>query len=69
MMMHDLHVWSITQSKVAMSCHIITKKDTQLVLRDVNRVCNKFNIGHSTIQIEDGNKSDHQFDCHQSTHK
>jgi len=24
--MHDLHVWSITQSKVALSCHIKTKK-------------------------------------------
>jgi len=70
MEMHDLHVWSITQSKVAMSCHIKTKKNTQLVLKEVSQVCKeKFKIGHSTIQIEDANSAEHQFECSQTTHK
>jgi len=70
MEMHDLHVWSITQSKVAMSCHIKTKKNTQQVLKEVSQVCKeKFKIGHSTIQIEDANSAEHQFECSQTTHK
>jgi len=70
MEMHDLHVWSITQSKVAMSCHIKTKKNTQLVLKEVSQVCkDKFKIGHSTIQIEDANSAEHHFECSQTTHK
>ena len=67
--MHDLHVWSITQNKIAMSCHIKTKKDTQRVLKEVSQVCReKFQIGHVTIQIEDAN-STNQFECNQTAHK
>jgi len=70
MEMHDLHVWSITQSKVALSCHIKTKENTQLVLKEVSHICkSKFKIGHVTIQIEDANENDHQFECNQTTHK
>lgn len=70
MEMHDLHVWSITNSKIAMSCHIRTNKNTQQVLKDVSTLCReKFKIGHSTIQIEDMNNAEHQFECNQSTHK
>ena len=70
MEMHDLHVWSITQAKVVMSCHIKTKQNTQLILKEVSQVCkDKFRIGHVTIQMEDANSEEHQFECNQTTHK
>ena len=70
MELNNLHVWSISQSKIAMSCHIRTKKDTQEVLKQVSHVCrDKFKIGHSTVQIEDMNRDEHQFERLQTTYK
>ena len=64
MEMDRLHVWSITNSKVAMSCHVKTKLDTRLVLKQLNAVCSgeKFRMHHVTIQIEDANNDEHQFE-------
>jgi zinc transporter 2 len=63
MEMSRLHVWSITNSKVAMSCHIKTKLDTGLVLKEVTTVCTeKFSMRNVTIQIEDGNSEEHKLD-------
>ncbi len=37
---HDLHVWSVSVGKLAMTCHVTTKADDhQAVLREVLRVC------------------------------
>lgn len=33
MEIHDLHVWSISNTKIALSCHISTKKSTMKVLK------------------------------------
>ena len=61
MEMTRLHVWSITQSKVAMSCHIKTKLDTKLVLKEVRTVAmEKFKMRHVTIQIEDANSQEYK---------
>jgi cobalt-zinc-cadmium efflux system protein len=54
---HDLHVWALSSNEVALSCHIVID-DTSLgnaehVVRDLEtRLCEQFDIGHTTIQVE-----------------
>ncbi|MDB5084077.1 MAG: cation diffusion facilitator family transporter [Bacilli bacterium] len=55
---HDLHVWSISSGKHALSCHIVldgqlTIHDSQAVLREIEHQLNHLGIGHVTIQTED----------------
>ena len=57
---HDLHVWSITSGRNALSCHMILKgdltiRDSQPILRNVEHALVHLGIGHVTIQIEDAN--------------
>lgn len=61
---HDLHVWSITSGKNALSCHVvlnnqITFQESQVILREVEHKLQHIGIGHATIQIEN---EDHPHD-------
>lgn len=71
----DLHVWSLSQEVVAMTAHIsTTEKDLEerenLLHQIQHLLKDKFNIAHSTIQLENSpcsscfhNKPDHQEKC------
>jgi cobalt-zinc-cadmium efflux system protein len=54
---HDLHVWALSSDEMALSCHVVID-DTSLgnaehVVRDLeSRLCDRFAIGHTTIQVE-----------------
>jgi len=54
---HDLHVWSITPTKMCcMSGHVVVKKGTnrkKLVTTLINVLKEEFGIDHTTIQLED----------------
>lgn len=50
---HDLHIWSLSVGKPAMSAHIFASGDKNKVLKDSTKVCRQHGIYHSTIQIED----------------
>jgi cobalt-zinc-cadmium efflux system protein len=55
--MHDLHVWALSSDEVALSCHVVVGDcslgDAEHVVRDLeSRLCGKFEIGHTTIQVE-----------------
>ncbi|HXD80801.1 MAG TPA: cation diffusion facilitator family transporter [Candidatus Acidoferrum sp.] len=55
--MHDLHVWALSSDEVALSCHVVVGdcplEDAEHVVRDLEgRLCGKFAIGHTTIQVE-----------------
>jgi len=55
--MHDLHVWALSSEEVALSCHVVVGDaplaDVEHVVRDLeSRLCAKFAIGHTTIQVE-----------------
>lgn len=55
---HDLHVWSITSGRNALSCHVtlngnVTIGESQAILREIEHRLLHLNIGHSTIQMED----------------
>jgi cobalt-zinc-cadmium efflux system protein len=51
----ELHIWSITSGMHALSAHvvIIDQSKSQIILQDIASLLEKrFNIAHSTIQIE-----------------
>jgi cobalt-zinc-cadmium efflux system protein len=55
---HDLHVWTITSGRNALSCHVVvdgklTVEETQKLLKDVEHKLVHLGIGHVTIQAED----------------
>jgi cobalt-zinc-cadmium efflux system protein len=55
---HDLHVWSITSGKNALSCHVTldgqkTIEESQAILREIEHKLLHLGIGHCTIQMED----------------
>lgn len=52
---HDLHVWTITSGRVALSCHVCVDdaEPAPRVLRGIQeRLRSGFGIAHSTVQIE-----------------
>jgi cobalt-zinc-cadmium efflux system protein len=51
---HELHVWSISQNRIALSVHIVSDcPDSQKVLQITDTLLReKFNINHLTIQVE-----------------
>jgi cobalt-zinc-cadmium efflux system protein len=55
---HDLHIWSITSGKNALSCHVVLSgeksiRESQTILRDIEHKLFHLGIGHVTIQMED----------------
>lgn len=54
--LHDLHIWSISSSKVSLTAHMVVDAlivDPQTVLTAVGAMLNeRFHISHTTIQIE-----------------
>jgi cobalt-zinc-cadmium efflux system protein len=54
---HDLHVWALSSEEMALSCHVVVGDcplgDAEHVVRDLEgRICDRFAIGHTTIQVE-----------------
>lgn len=50
---HDLHIWSVSAKKVALSVHLIAE-NTHTALNEAHRLIEKkYNISHMTIQVED----------------
>lgn len=54
---HDLHVWSITSGKNALSCHVVLNnqvnfQESQVILRGIEHKLQHLGIGHVTIQME-----------------
>ena len=50
---HDLHIWSLSVGKPSLSVHLYCRDDASHVLAAANKMCaRKYNIHHSTIQVE-----------------
>jgi zinc transporter 2 len=50
---HDFHIWSLSDEKPIMTAHIVSNENPNYVLFHVTKLLQeKFNIHHSTIQIE-----------------
>jgi cobalt-zinc-cadmium efflux system protein len=55
--LHDLHVWALSGEESALSVHVVVGDcplaDAEHLVRDLEtRLCSKFEIGHTTIQVE-----------------
>ena len=58
---HDIHIWSMSTTKIAFTAHIIrtTHHDNDEFIMDLSRqLQTKFNIEHTTIQIEEEDLED-----------
>jgi len=53
---HDLHIWALSTTDVALSVHLCTSKQTDLnfISTIQQQLQKQFNIEHSTIQVEYG---------------
>jgi cobalt-zinc-cadmium efflux system protein len=56
---HHLHIWSLSSSSVALSCHICLEakdfNESPRIIGELGKMLNeKFNIGHATLQPEMG---------------
>ena len=70
---HDLHIWTVSSGRLALSVHLITTgkssndaKDAGDVLNSANELLHeKYGIIHSTIQVEDPERfrSERCYDC------
>ena len=64
---HELHVWAITSGKNSLTAHLVVDpgvRAEQQVLTDVRRLLrDKFDITHTTIQIETVACAIHDEDC------
>jgi cobalt-zinc-cadmium efflux system protein len=52
---HDLHIWSLSTTEVALTCHLVMPAGCpgDPFLREVSDLLHhRFRIGHSTIQVE-----------------
>lgn len=49
---HDIHLWSLSIGKVALTAHFISNKP-QKTLEIATDICKKHGVFHSTIQVED----------------
>ena len=51
---HDLHIWAMSTSQNALTVHLILKEKSEegFIMGINNNLKEKFNISHSTIQIE-----------------
>ena len=62
---HDLHVWAISTTETALTIHLVIPDDIKddLIYKNIKEnLHHKFNISHSTIQIE---KNRGEFHCEQ----
>ena len=63
---HDLHVWAMSTSEVALTAHLVTNGEQlkdDFLSRVANELHDEYGIEHATIQIEAGNIT-----CALSTH-
>jgi zinc transporter 2 len=68
---HDLHVWSISVGKLAMTVHVKSRKPLK-TLSEVTDLCRrKYNLNHTVIQVEgpiDSEENPHHFECENDIH-
>jgi cobalt-zinc-cadmium efflux system protein len=68
---HDLHVWTITSGREALSAHVIHADaiSQPLLLKELrSKLCDRFGVDHLTIQMETDAFEDETFHfCHSGT--
>ena len=52
---HDIHLWSLSIGRPCISFHILSNSP-QKSLEEATKICKKYGITHSTIQVENNNE-------------
>jgi cobalt-zinc-cadmium efflux system protein len=67
--LHDLHIWTISSNYPALSVHLVSKEGDHTLNLAHQMLKSKYNIIHTTIQIEHPQKfqSEHCYDCSHHT--
>jgi cobalt-zinc-cadmium efflux system protein len=63
---HDLHIWTVSSGRTALSVHLIANSEAERILNAANELlATKHGVIHTTIQIEhpDHFKSERCYDC------
>ncbi len=63
---HDLHIWAVTSGVFTLSAHavVIGDRKTREVLTETEKILNgKFNIRHTTIQLETESREAEEFEA------
>ena len=66
--LHDLHVWSLSAGKTSMSCHLQSETPGLVLVKATNVCKRKYNLSHTTIQVESPNDESPALDCSNSLH-
>jgi cobalt-zinc-cadmium efflux system protein len=65
--LHDLHVWSLSTTETALTCHIVTPDGApsdEILFRAAKELKEHFGIGHVTLQPETSPSAEHLADMH-----
>lgn len=62
---HDLHIWSVTTGRLALSVHIIAEKQEEILNAANELLKSRYGIVHTTIQVEHPDRfaSERCYDC------
>jgi len=72
---HDLHVWSVTPERVALSCHLVVypngslEQSTEIIKQLKQYLLKEFGISHTTIEIETDHCGCTALLCHETLWK
>lgn len=67
---HDLHVWTITSGRDALSAHVLVDENANAdaILTEITRIAQEdFNLHHSTLQVELKDCKSHEGTCGELT--
>jgi len=65
--LHDLHVWSLSTTETALTCHLVTpdgRFSDEMLSQTARELKEKFGIGHATIQLERAGTACHLAEAH-----
>jgi zinc transporter 2 len=65
---HDIHVWSLSMGKVALSAHITSDNPLATLKRATKCIRKNYKITHTTIQVEVRSNVKHSFLCSHDLH-
>ncbi len=65
---HDLHIWTVSSGRLALSVHLVSKAGETVLLRANDLLSENYGIKHTTIQVEhpDQFRSERCYDCESS---
>ena len=66
--LHDVHVWSISRNKLAMTAHLKSHKPLKTLSEVTELMRTKYGLFHTSIQVEGAGEGHHDFECENDMH-